>query len=127
MRENWDASAKAIVNEKELSGKVGKMGETKKAMPFIMAVKKRLLAGEDETVVLERKLAFDEQAILLEMVSGLKRTTGFATIVVVAVSEGSKKGKDLTDGGKEVDVTNPVSGNAVPGTPSFLFENVEEA
>lgn len=94
-------------------------------MPFVKQLQKRLEAGEDASDVLERKLSFDEQTILLEMVSGLKRTTGFTKIVVVHVIEGTKKGKDLTDGGKEIDITSPLGDNAVPGAPSFLFENYE--
>lgn len=92
-------------------------------MPFVKQLQKRLEAGEDASIVLDRKLAFDEQAILLEMVSGLKRTTGFSKIVVVHVAEGSKKGKDLTDGGKEIELSSPLADNAVPGQPSYLFEN----
>lgn len=101
------------------------MGEAKKAMPFVKQLQKRLEGGEDASIVLERKLGFDEQAILLDMIAGLKRTTGFSKIVVIYVAEGSKKGKDLTDGGKEVDISSPVADNAVPGQPSFLFENYE--
>lgn len=101
------------------------MGEMKKAMPFVMQLKKRLQSGEDASVVLERKLAFNEQQILLDMVSGLKRTTGFQKIAIVMAQEGTKKGKDLTGDGKEVDVTSPIAENAVTGSPSFLFENFE--
>ncbi|KAH8759895.1 leucyl-tRNA synthetase [Diaporthe sp. PMI_573] len=125
LRENWDATTKSITNEKELNGKIGKMGEMKKAMPFVMQLKKRLQSGEEASVVLERKLAFDEQKTLLDMVSGLKRSTGFQRIAVIKIQEGTKKGNDLTDGGKEVDVTSPIGDNAVPGQPSFLLENFE--
>lgn len=94
-------------------------------MPFVKQLQKRLEAGEDASVVLNRKLGFDEQATLLNMVSGLKRTTGFGKIAVVKVDEGTKKGKDLTDGGKEVEIKSPLGDNAVPGAPSFMFENYE--
>ncbi|KAG6354707.1 hypothetical protein INS49_004725 [Diaporthe citri] len=125
LRENWDANNKSITNEKELNGKIGKMGEMKKAMPFVMQLKKRLQSGEEPSVVLERKLAFDEQKTLLDMVPGLKRSTGFQRIIVIKIQEGTKKGNDLTDGGKEVDITSPIGDNAVPGVPSFLLENFE--
>lgn len=94
-------------------------------MPFVKQLQRRLEAGEDSSTVLERKLSFDEQTLLLEMLSGLKRTTGFSKIAIVHVAEGTKTGKDLTDGGKEVDVSSPVAASAVPGTPSFMFENYE--
>lgn len=108
-----------------MNDKIKTMGEAKKAMPFVKQLQKRLEAGEEASVVLERKLAFDEQATLLEMVSGLKRTTGFSKIVIVHVLEGTAKGKDLTNGGKEIDIVSPIAQNAVPGSPSFLFENHE--
>ncbi|KAI6346186.1 2-isopropylmalate synthase [Pyricularia grisea] len=125
VRENWDAEKNAIKDDKELSARIGKMGEMKKAMPFVHNLKKRLQSGEDSNTVLERKLAFDEQKTLLAMVPGLKRSAGCVAVDVVAVTEGSKKGKLLTDGGKEVDVTAQAADGAVPGQPTFYFENVE--
>lgn len=94
-------------------------------MPFVKQLQKRLEAGEDAGAVLNRKLSFDEQATLLNMVAGLKRTTGFGKIVVVKVAEGSGKGRDLTEGGKEVEVESMYADSAVPGVPSFKFENYE--
>ena len=58
------------------------------------------------------------------MIPGLKRTAGLESVDVIAVQEGSKKGKDLTNGGVEVDVTTPVAEGALPGQPSFYFTNV---
>ena len=58
------------------------------------------------------------------MVPGLKRAAGLESVRIIATEEGSKKGRDLTDGGAEVDVTAPVSESALPGQPSFFFENV---
>jgi leucyl-tRNA synthetase len=58
------------------------------------------------------------------MIPGLKRTAGLESIQVVAVTEGSKKGNDLTNNGEEVDVTNPAAEAALPGQPSFFFTNV---
>ena len=100
MKEMWDPATKSV-NDKEMNPKIAKMGEMKKAMPFVMQLKKRLQSGEEASVVLERKLAFDEQQTLLDMVPGLKRSTGFQRIVVIKIQEGTKKGNDLTDGGKE--------------------------
>lgn len=94
-------------------------------MPFVKQLQKRLEAGEDASTVLERKLGFNEQTILLQMVPSLKRTAGFSKVVVVQVVEGTKKGRDLTDKGTEVDITAPNADSAVPGAPSFLFQNHE--
>lgn len=125
VRENWDAEANAQkIDDKELNGRIGKMGEMKKAMPFVQSLKKRLRDGEPASSVLERKLAFDEKKTLVAMVPGLKRTAGLAAVDIVEVEEGSKKGINLLDG-REVDITAPVADAAVPGQPSFFFENVE--
>lgn len=125
VRENWDADANVQkIDDKELNGRIGKMGEMKKAMPFVQSLKKRLRDGEPASSVLERKLAFDEKKTLVAMVPGLKRTAGLAAVDIVEVEEGSKKGINLLDG-REVDITAPVADAAVPGQPSFFFENVE--
>lgn len=58
------------------------------------------------------------------MVPGLKRAAGLESVQILAVEEGSKKGKDLTDNGAEVDIKAPVAESALPGQPSFYFENV---
>jgi leucyl-tRNA synthetase len=125
VRENWDAASNTQkIDDKELNGRIGKMGEMKKAMPFVQSIKKRLRDGEPASSVLERRLAFDEKKTLVAMVPGLKRTAGLAAVEIVEVAEGSKKGVNLLDG-REVDVTAPVADSAVPGQPSFFFENVE--
>ena len=107
-----------LEDDKALNGQVAKMGkgpEMKKAMPFVQDLKKRLLAGEKATEVFERKLPFDEVEILEEMKKGLIRTTGCKEVVVKSVGEGTK-----LDG-----TAQQIAENAVPGQPSFLFENVD--
>jgi leucyl-tRNA synthetase len=123
VKEMWDPATNTV-NDKELNGKIGKMGEMKKAMPFVQGLKRRLQAGEAPSAVLERKLAFDEKNILLEMVPGLKRTAGLTSIDVVAVDEGAKTGTNLAEG-KTVQITSPNAEAAVPGVPTYLFENVK--
>ncbi|KAF4452476.1 leucyl-tRNA synthetase, cytoplasmic [Fusarium austroafricanum] len=123
LKEMWNVETKSV-NDKELNGKIGKMGEMKKAMPFVQNLKRRLQAGEPASAVLEQKLAFDEKETLLQMVSGLKRTSGLVACHIISVEEGSKKGISLGDG-KEVDISVPAAEHAVPGQPTFHFENVE--
>ncbi|KAF7559214.1 hypothetical protein G7046_g4935 [Stylonectria norvegica] len=123
LKEMWDP-ATSSVKDKELNGKIGKMGEMKKAMPFVQGLKRRLQAGEPASVVLEQKLAFDERETLLQMVPGLKRSGGLVACEVLAVEEGGKKGVNLVDG-SEVAISIPSADNAVPGFPTFFFENVE--
>lgn len=121
LREMWDPETKSV-NDKELNGKIGKMGEMKKAMPFVQVLKKRLVSGEPANVVLDRKLAFDETAILKEMVPGLKRSANLKEVEILIAKEEGKKAEDLE--GKEAALPIPAE-NAVPGSPMFHFENVE--
>ncbi|KAK0634361.1 hypothetical protein B0T17DRAFT_611386 [Bombardia bombarda] len=125
LKEVWDpATNTQKIDDKELNGRIAKMGEMKKAMPYVQVLKRRLRDGEPVDVVLARKLAFDEKTTLLAMIPGLKRAAGLASIQIVVIEEGSKKGKDLTNDNEEVDVTAPVAESAIPGQPSFFFENV---
>lgn len=121
LREMWDAETKSV-DEKALGGKIGKMGEMKKAMPFVQALKKRLAAGEPMGVVLDRKLAFDETAVLKDMVPGLKRSAGLKEVDVLVLKDEGKSAVDLE--GKEATLPVPAE-NAVPGSPAFHFQNVE--
>ncbi|KAH7246328.1 hypothetical protein BKA59DRAFT_556064 [Fusarium tricinctum] len=124
LKEMWNVETNSV-NDKELNGKIGKMGEMKKAMPFVQNLKRRLQTGEPTSVVLEQKLAFDEKETLLQMVPGLKRTGGLSVCDIVSVEEGGKKGNNLTADGKEVEISVPTAEHAVPGQPTFYFENVE--
>ena len=113
MREMFDATTLSI-DDKELKGKVSKMGEVKKAMPFVQSLKARLVGQrEDPKTVFDRKLAFDEVEMLEYMKRGLMRSTGCKEVVVVKVDDVSKQG------------LSSMAENALPGSPSFLFENVE--
>lgn len=124
MREAFDGTT---LNDKELSPKIAKMGEMKKAMPFVQGLKKRLMGGEKAGTVFDRKLAFDELETLKEMVAGLQKTTGCKIVEVVAVDEGGKAG---TVGAGNMEGTRleglpPMAESAFPGSPTFHFENVE--
>ncbi|KAG0159749.1 hypothetical protein PDIDSM_7273 [Penicillium digitatum] len=122
VRDSFD-SLNLSFNDKELNAKVGKFGEMKKAMPFVQNLKRRLVnAGESPATVFDRKLPFDEFAVLSEMVGGLKRTSGFKEIEIIAVDEGGKTGEVVGTGEKREGLSGE---NAVPGTPTFQFVNVE--
>lgn len=109
----FDATTLSI-DDKELRGKVGKMGEAKKAMPFVQALRARLVGSkEDPKTVFDRKLAFDEVEMLEQMKPGLMRSTGCKEVVVIHVDDVGQQGLPA------------VAENALPGSPSFLFENVE--
>ncbi|KAJ5942019.1 hypothetical protein N7516_002187 [Penicillium verrucosum] len=122
VRDSFDSLSLSF-NDKELNAKVGKFGEMKKAMPFVQNLKRRLVnAGESPATVFDRKLPFDEFAVLSEMVGGLKRTSGFKEIEIIAVEEGGKTGEVVGTGEKREGLSGE---NAVPGTPTFQFVNVE--
>lgn len=121
VREAFDSMSISI-NDKELNAKVGKLGEMKKAMPFVQTLKRRLVqVREDPETVFERKLPFDEFAVLAEMVDGLKRTAGYKEVEIVAVEEGGKSGEVVGTGEKREGLS---AENAVPGNPTFQFSNV---
>ncbi|KAI9681248.1 MAG: cytosolic leucyl tRNA synthetase [Caeruleum heppii] len=127
VRQAFDATH-LHVNEKELNPKVAKMGEMKKAMPFVQGLKKRLIGGEDPTAVFDRKLPFDELETLSQMAAGLMKTTGCQVVDIIAVDEGGKTGKRVLSGSAEGEVVEslpqPAEG-AVPGNPTFHFENID--
>ena len=75
--EVWDAAtSRQKIDDKELNGRISKMGEMKKAMPFVQGLKKRLKDGEPADVVLNRKLNFDERSTLLVSHSDTHREQG---------------------------------------------------
>jgi leucyl-tRNA synthetase len=94
----------------------------KKAMPFVQGLKKRLKDGEKASEVFERKLSFDEAEVLKEMRAGLVKMTGCKAIDLIIVDEGGKTGTTV-EGEKRVGLPQ-VAESAVPGNPSFFFENV---
>lgn len=105
--------------------------ETKRAMPFVQQLKKSLETGIDSSTVFERKLAFDEQQVLIDMVPNLKQAVQKCAVVeIVSVEEGGKSGKIVggTEGvtkGEERKDLPPTAETAVPGQPTFYFENVQ--
>ena len=103
--------------------------ESKKAMPFINGLKRRLDNGEPKDVVLNRELAFDELSTLRSMVPGLKQTIQKCVEVeIVTVKEGGKEGTVVKEDGSQGEKRGELpaaAGSAEPGSPSFAFENVE--
>lgn len=121
VREAFD-SLSVSIDDKSLNAKVGKLGEMKKAMPFVQGLKRRLVQGrEDPNTVFDRKLPFDEFAVLGEMVGGLKRTSGYQEVEVIALDEGGKTGEVVGTGEKKEGLS---AENSLPGQPTFLFANI---
>ncbi|KAF1948414.1 leucyl-tRNA synthetase [Byssothecium circinans] len=116
------------VDIKALSKTIDK-SESKKAMPFINNLKRRLDNGESKDVVLNRELGFDELATLRAMVPGLKSTVQKCVAVeIIRVDEGGKSGVVINEDGSEGERKEelaPSAGSAEPGNPGFAFENVE--
>ena len=146
VRREFDAlsvgpEAKGGSNDKELAAKVATMAkergsgaaETKKAMPFVQSMRRRLKDGESGEQVLNRELGFDELGVLREMAKGLMKTTGCAVVDVVKVDEGGKSGvvavaaggeDEGKRGGEKRDGLPAAAESAVPGQPTFDFANI---
>ncbi|PUU78530.1 hypothetical protein B9Z19DRAFT_1083939 [Tuber borchii] len=121
IRESFDTLA-LRTDDKVLNARIAGMGEMKKAMPFVQGIKRRLQVEPYETVF-DRKLVFDEVAVLKEVVAGIGKMTGAVEVRVVIIEENGK-GKRV-DGGGEEEVSVPVMAeSAEPGNPRFEFENV---
>ena len=77
----------------------------------------------------DRKLPFNEVGALTEMAKGLKRTTGCKVVQVVVVDNDGKAKIVVSEGGEdngkdwEGELPQSAEG-AVPGQPTFHFENV---
>ncbi|KAI5867554.1 hypothetical protein GGS23DRAFT_182436 [Durotheca rogersii] len=115
-----------LIDMNSIGKKIDKK-ETKRAMPFIRGLKDRLDSGETKSVVLNTRLPFDERKALTEMIPVLTHMLqprcGAVSVFEV----------------KPDNVSNVVSGepwsgdlpgsaaSAVPGAPSFHFENLEES
>ncbi|KAF2498101.1 leucyl-tRNA synthetase [Lophium mytilinum] len=111
---------------KSISKSVDK-AESKKAMPFINGLKRRLDNGEAAESVLNRKLEFDELDTLKAMVPGLKQTIRHCKIVeIVSVNEGGQSGTVVVGEGEEEkrEGLPQNAAGAEPGSPNFLFENI---
>lgn len=133
----WQAGIVDIVrkNFSEMKLDVGAISksipkaESKRAMPFVQSLKKSLDSGIEPDTVFERKLTFDEIAVLKEMVPGLRQTVQKCAVVqIVEVDIESKKGKVVGGSagakiGEDVADLPPAAENAVPGQPTFFFEN----
>lgn len=113
------------VNDKELSPKIAKLGEMKKAMPFVQGLKKRLQHEKPDTVF-QRKLAFDEVEVLKNVVPSLKKLIGAQEVEVIVNDEGGKTGTRVVGGkeGEKVEALPPVAEGAEPGNPRLEFTNV---
>lgn len=111
----------STIDDKALNASVGRIApkpEIKKAMPFVQSLKKRLTtATESPTEVFSRVLPFDEHKILSAMLPVLKKNTGCVDVQIVTVKDESQLEKN---GGPLPNFAE----SAVPGQPSFHFENV---
>ena len=116
-----------LEDDKDLIARVKKMGDPKKAMPFVQGLKRSLQNGEKPSSVFDRALPFDELKVLEEMVVGLKKTTGCKDIEVILAKEGGKAGEvvvGLQGKGTKVDSLPQSAEGAIPGNPAFYFENI---
>ena len=128
VRKEFEATG--LKDDKELLGQVKKMGDAKKAMPFVQGLKRSLNQGESAEKVFDRKLPFVELDVLGEMVNGIKRTSGCQAVEIVRVEEGGKAGTVIVgesegEEGKRRENLPALAEGATPGSPNFLFENTQ--
>ncbi|KAL8934811.1 MAG: hypothetical protein Q9211_005035 [Gyalolechia sp. 1 TL-2023] len=129
-----DFHDRASLEDKSLNAEVGRMGEGKKAMPFVQTLKRRIQTGEDASDVFDRKLAFDETEVLGQMLRGLRKTVpkcrGVEIVAVEGEDEGKKRGRIVRSEGEGLGAVGEerellgAAEMAVPGGPTFFFENV---
>ena len=93
----------------------------KKAMPFVMAFKKRIAEFGPE-MAFNRQLPFDETETLKASSGYLKKTLNFRDVHIESAKDALTRADELQ--GKHGFDKHVVEG-AEPGSPSFAFYNVE--
>ena len=116
-------SATGQVDDVKVREEVAAAGllKDKKAMPFVMAFKKRIAEFGPE-MAFNRQLPFDETATLKAATGYLKKTLNFRDVHIASAKEALARADEL-QGLRGFD--KQVVEGAEPGTPSFAFYNVE--
>ncbi|PWN25082.1 leucyl-tRNA synthetase [Jaminaea rosea] len=118
MRSNYDAATNSV-DDAAVRAALTEQGllRDKRAMPFVMAFKKRL--AEFGAKSFERALPFDERETVKAAEGYLKRTLGFEEVILEDVDE---KREDIEkmdpQDKKNVEI-------AEPGSPGFVFYNIQ--
>jgi len=121
------------IDNKVISKHITNKADTKKVMAFVngllSTLKNRLDQGEDLNAILDRKLPFNELETLRVMVPGLKHSVQKCVAVeIITLDAGGQAGAVINDDGSKGEQKTdlpPQAASAVPGNPSFAFENVE--
>ncbi|KAI0594946.1 hypothetical protein F4775DRAFT_572023 [Biscogniauxia sp. FL1348] len=98
--------------------------DTKRAMPFIKALKDRLDAGETRSAVLDARLPFDEKRALAEIIPALTHTLQPCCSNVQVVEVQPASGIDIVSGELWTGELSTIAMAAVPGKPTFQFDNI---
>ncbi|WFC95607.1 leucine--tRNA ligase [Malassezia brasiliensis] len=111
------------VDDAKVREEVAKAGllKDKKAMPFVMAFKKRIAEFGPE-MAFNRQLPFNEKETLAASSGYLKKTLNFRNVHIESAKEALARADELQ--GKHGFDRTVVEG-AEPGAPSFAFYNVE--
>jgi len=96
-------------------------------MPFVQEMKRSLLQrqpGTSVTSILDRTLKFNELEVLDAAIPYIQRSAGITEIRVVELSVGENGAFEAKT--KHGDVVEPLVSidKAVPGMPSYAFENI---
>lgn len=113
-----------LVDMKNIGKQLDKK-DTKRAMPFIKGLKDRLDAGEDRGAVLNARLPFDEKRALAEMIPALTHTLQPRCSSVRVIEVQGTSGVDIVSGEAWEGELSGTALAAVPGKPTFQFDNVE--
>ncbi|PKI83407.1 leucine--tRNA ligase [Malassezia vespertilionis] len=115
--------ASGMIDDAKVREEIAAAGllKDKKAMPFVMAFKKRIAEFGPE-MAFNRQLPFNETQTLQDALGYLKKTLHFSNVHIESATDALKRADDLQ--GRLGFDRNAVEG-AEPGAPSFAFYNVE--
>jgi len=121
----WDEQTKTVDEDELMSNLKQQAGkDMKKVIAFVQTLKKRLTNEESASMVLQRKLAFDEMKTLTEAAAGIKRAAHLQELDIVLVGDGGEA-TVVVGAARTVSSLPPQASSAVPGSPTFEIENVE--
>ena len=98
--------------------------DTKRAIPFIQALKRKLDSGEAPDSVLGRTLVFNEVVVLQELVPILQTTTPRLRAVHIALTDGRHQSGETADAGGRAGGIPQIASSAEPGNPAIEFHNM---
>lgn len=119
-----------LFDDKILFSKASKMGEMKKAIPFIQQIKSSILNRSKEITAHEafkRKIPFNELDILSNSISFIKQNIGITILEIFKIiynDDGKVISAESIINNDRISTIPDNAEDAIPGHPIFLFENI---